>query len=137
EGGESRARMRVPVVITAGAAVAALAFATPTVASSRAACARPQVSPAYAGSVRRALLAKQDVWGKALIARAISALPQTSCFARSARRTLPAYAGLTCGRAQAARLEATVGVANARAATAAPAVITTGTRIRARLSPPS
>jgi hypothetical protein len=63
------ARMRVPVVIAACAAVAALAFAAPTVASKRPACVRPPVSPAYAGSVRRALLAKQDVWGKALIAR--------------------------------------------------------------------
>src|SRR5262249_23398952 len=95
EAGENPARMRVPVVIAAGAAVAALAFATPTVASSRAACLHPQASPAYAGSVRRALLAKQDVWGKALIARpngptyaSVRRLLKPLLFARSRKSNL-------------------------------------------------
>ena len=58
-------------------------------------CARQPVSPAYAGSVRRALGAKQDVWGNALIARpngptygSVRRLLKPLLFARSKTKSL-------------------------------------------------
>ncbi len=64
--------MRFPPVL---AAVSALLAAVPAGAAATAAgaarpsCAAPPVTSSYAGSVRRALRAKQDLWGNALIAR--------------------------------------------------------------------
>ena len=55
---------------TAAAVVAlAAASASPSVVAGRPSCTVQPLSPAYAGRVRRALGAKQDVWGNALIAR--------------------------------------------------------------------
>ncbi len=84
-------------------AVTALVVAVPAAAAGRAeqqaapptACAAPTVTPAYAGSVRRALSAKQDIWGNALIARkdgptyaSVQRLLKPLLFARARRGTL-------------------------------------------------
>ncbi|HEY7690821.1 MAG TPA: hypothetical protein VH816_00630 [Gaiellaceae bacterium] len=91
--------MRFPLVLAAAGAVVFAASASPAPSSiaKRPACARQPVSPAYAGSVRRALLAKQDVWGNALIARpngptyeAVRRLLRPLLFARSKEKTLTA-----------------------------------------------
>ncbi|MGE5273386.1 MAG: hypothetical protein ACM3QU_06375 [Verrucomicrobiota bacterium] len=62
--------MRVSLALTSAVLALASASAAPTTApAARPSCTHRPVSPAYAGSVRRALGAKQDVWGNALIAR--------------------------------------------------------------------
>jgi hypothetical protein len=61
--------MRVPFVLAAAVVALTAASASPTVVAGGPSCAVQPLSPAYAGSVRRALGAKQDVWGNALIAR--------------------------------------------------------------------
>jgi hypothetical protein len=61
--------MRSPLAALAAAvALTAVALpASPAEAATR--CAQQRVSPAYAGSVLRALRAKRDVWGEQLIRR--------------------------------------------------------------------
>jgi hypothetical protein len=61
--------MRFPAALAVAAAVLAAASASSTVVAARPSCTHQPVTPAYAGTVRRALVAKQDVWGNALIAR--------------------------------------------------------------------
>jgi hypothetical protein len=61
--------MRFPLgVLAAALALTAVALpVSPAEAATR--CAQPHASPAYAGSVLRALRAKRDVWGEQLIRR--------------------------------------------------------------------
>lgn len=87
--------MRFPFAIAAGVAVLAAASASPTVVAARPSCTHGPISPAYAGSVRRALAAKQDVWGNALIARpngptygSVRRLLKPLLFARSKAKAL-------------------------------------------------
>jgi hypothetical protein len=87
--------MRFPFAIAAGVAVLAAASASPTVVAARPSCTHGPISPAYAGSVRRALSAKQDVWGNALIARpngptygSVRRLLKPLLFARSKTKAL-------------------------------------------------
>jgi hypothetical protein len=87
--------MRVPFVLAAAVVALTAAFASPTVVAGRASCTVRPLSPAYAGSVRRALGAKQDVWGNTLIARpngptygAVRRLLKPLLFARSKTKPL-------------------------------------------------
>ena len=61
--------MRFPLVLAAAAAVVAVAAVSPAAPAGEPSCAHVGVTPAYAGSVRKALGAKEDIWGNALIAR--------------------------------------------------------------------
>jgi hypothetical protein len=61
--------MRLPLALAAAAAVGAAALTAPAAPAARAACAPAPLGPAYLSKVRRALEAKQDVLGDALIAR--------------------------------------------------------------------
>ena len=61
--------MRFPLVLAAAAAAVAVAAVSPAAPAGEPSCAHAGVTPAYAGSVRKALGAKQDIWGNALIAR--------------------------------------------------------------------
>jgi hypothetical protein len=89
--------MRLPLAL-AGLTAAVLAVsAAPSSTAKGPACGHQPVSPAYAGSVRRALGAKQDVWGNSLIARpngptygAVRRLLKPLLFARSKEKTLTA-----------------------------------------------
>src|SRR5436309_3141624 len=87
--------MRFPLALAVVAAVLAAAASSPTVAADRSTCSHQPASPAYAGGVRRALAAKQDVWGNALIARpngptygAVRRLLKPLLFARSKTKPL-------------------------------------------------
>jgi hypothetical protein len=89
--------MRFPLAALAAAvALCAAAFsAAPAEAATR--CAKQRVSPAYAGSVLRALRAKRDVWGEQLIRRpegptyaAVRRLLKPLLFARAKRKPLTA-----------------------------------------------
>jgi hypothetical protein len=87
--------MRFPAALAVVVVVLAAASASPPVDAARPSCTRGSVSPAYAGGVRRALLAKQDVWGNALLARpngptygAVRRLLQPLLFARSKTKPL-------------------------------------------------
>src|SRR5580765_3494898 len=89
--------MRFPLAIVLVFATLAAASASPTVIAGRPSCTNRPASPAYAGSVRRALGAKQDVWGNALIARpngptygAVRRLLKPLLFARSKTKALTA-----------------------------------------------
>jgi hypothetical protein len=89
--------VRFPLFAAAAVAVGAFALPASPAPAARATCARQPVTPAYAGSVRRALLAKQDVWGNALIARpngptygAVRRLLKPLLFARSKTASLTA-----------------------------------------------
>src|SRR5690242_9871769 len=92
--GDNPRSMRLPLVVAALAAVLVAGSAPSPSTAGRPSCARQPLSSAYAGGVRRALLAKQDVWGNALIARpngptygAVKRLLKPLLFARS--RTTP------------------------------------------------
>jgi hypothetical protein len=87
--------MRFPLAIVLVFATLAAASASPTVVAGRPSCTYRPASPAYAGSVRRALGAKQDVWGNELIARpngptygAVRRLLKPLLFARSKTKPL-------------------------------------------------
>ena len=87
--------MRVPLALATVLLAAASASAGPRAAAARPSCTHLPVSPAYAGSVRRALGAKQDVWGNALIARpngptygAVRRLLKPLLFARTKTKAL-------------------------------------------------
>jgi len=89
--------MRLPLLVAALAAVLVAGSAPSPSAAKRPFCARQPLSPAYAGSVHRALGAKQDVWGNALIARpngptygAVRRLLKPLLFARSKTKALTA-----------------------------------------------
>ncbi|HEY7602886.1 MAG TPA: hypothetical protein VH760_01405 [Gaiellaceae bacterium] len=86
--------MRFPLVLAALTTLVLAGSTAPTSAARGPSCAQP-ATPAYAGSVRRALGAKQDVWGNALIARpngptygAVKRLLKPLLFARSKTRPL-------------------------------------------------
>src|SRR5215831_8093970 len=87
--------MRFPAALAVAAVALVAAFADPTAVATRTSCSHQPVSPTYAGSVRRALDARQDVWGNALIARpngptfgAVRRLLKPLLFARSRTRAL-------------------------------------------------
>jgi hypothetical protein len=65
--------MRFPLALAAASVVIATAAAVwaprPADAGAGRACPPQRVTPSYAGSIRRALRAKQDLWGNRLIAR--------------------------------------------------------------------
>src|SRR6266511_4036198 len=92
--------MRLPLALVTAAAVpiAACALWAPTAGAGRAhACPQHRVTSAYAGSVLRALRAKQDLWGNQLIARpngptyaSVRRLLKPLLFARSLRKPLTA-----------------------------------------------
>jgi hypothetical protein len=90
--------MRSPLALAAAAVVSTLALSgPPAVAAARSACRTDLVTPGYAGSVRRALRATQDLWGNRLIARpngptyaAVRRLLKPLLFARARRRPLTA-----------------------------------------------
>ncbi|HZO62317.1 MAG TPA: hypothetical protein VFB35_04990 [Gaiellaceae bacterium] len=91
--------MRFPLAAAALVLVAVVtaAAATPVSSAGPLACARQPLSPAYAAGVRRALAARRDVWGEALIARpngptygAVRRLLKPLLFARSKESTLTA-----------------------------------------------
>ena len=84
--------MRLRLVLAVAVVVPALA--PPAHAAAKASCSS-RLTPAYASGVRRALRAKQDVWGNGLIARrggpsfaAVTRLLKPLLFARSRRGTL-------------------------------------------------
>jgi hypothetical protein len=88
--------MRFPLALLVTLAVVAAGSAAPSVDAGLPSCAQ-RANPAYAGSVRRALGAKQDVWGNALIARpngptygAVRRLLKPLLFARSKTKSLTA-----------------------------------------------
>src|SRR5262249_15111809 len=87
--------MRFAAALAVAAAALAAASASPGIVAARPSCTHGPVSSAYAGSVRRALTAKQDVWGNALIARpngpsygAVRRLLKPLLFARSKTKAL-------------------------------------------------
>jgi len=87
--------MRFPAALAAVVVALVAASASPTVVAARPSCTNGPITPAYAGSVRRALAAKQDVWGNALIARpngptygAVRRLLKPLLFARSKTKAL-------------------------------------------------
>jgi len=87
--------MRLPLAVAALAAVFVAGSTPSTSAAKQPSCARQPLSPAYAGGVHRALLAKQDVWGNALIARpngptygAVRRLLKPLLFARTKTKAL-------------------------------------------------
>ena len=91
--------MRSPLVLALAVVSVALAAAPAAtaapVAARTAACAHQRVTSSYAGSVLRALRARRDVWGNALIARpngptygAVQRLLKPLLFARSKRGSL-------------------------------------------------
>jgi hypothetical protein len=87
--------MRVPFVLAAAVVALTAVFVSPTIGASKPSCAVQPLSSAYAGSVRRALGAKQDVWGNALIARpngptydSVRRLLKPLLFARSKTKSL-------------------------------------------------
>jgi hypothetical protein len=92
--------MRFPLALVTATAVSAAACAlwAPNAAAGRApACPQHRVTSAYAGSVLRALRAKQDLWGNQLIARpngptyaSVRRLLKPLLFARSLRQPLTA-----------------------------------------------
>jgi hypothetical protein len=92
--------MRFPLALVTAVAVPAAACAlwAPTAGAGRApACSQHRVTSAYAGSVLRALRAKQDLWGNQLIARpngptyaSVRRLLKPLLFARSLRKPLTA-----------------------------------------------
>ncbi len=89
--------MRLLLVLAASlAALVAVPAAQPS-AHSRPTCARLPVTPAYAGRVSQALVARQDLWGNALISRkngptyaAVRRLLKPLLFARTREGTLTA-----------------------------------------------
>jgi hypothetical protein len=95
--GENRPFMRLPLLVASLAAVLVAGSAPSPSTAKRPSCARQPLSPAYAGRVHRALGAKQDVWGNALIARpngptygAVRQLLKPLLFARSKTKALTA-----------------------------------------------
>src|SRR5436190_16136197 len=87
--------MRFPAALAVAVAVLAAASASSSAVAARPSCTHAPVTPAYAGSVRRALFAKQDVWGNALIARpngptygSVRRLLKPLLFARSKTKAL-------------------------------------------------
>ena len=87
--------MRFPLALAVLAVLVIAGSAAPPSTAKGPSCARQPVSPAYAGSVRRALGAKQDVWGNALIARpngptygSVRRLLKPLLFARSKTKSL-------------------------------------------------
>ena len=87
--------MRFPLAFAVLAVLVVAGSAAPPSTAKGPSCARQPVSPAYAGSVRRALGAKQDVWGNALIARpngptygSVRRLLKPLLFARSKTKSL-------------------------------------------------
>jgi hypothetical protein len=92
--------MRFPLALAAACAVLATAlalWALPANAGVRPGCQGHRVTSAYAGSVLRALRAKQDLWGNQLIARpngptyaAVRRLLKPLLYARSQRKPLTA-----------------------------------------------
>jgi hypothetical protein len=89
--------MRFPLAALAAAVVVTgvAVHAAPAAAAPR--CAHPRVSPAYAGSVLRALRAKRDVWGEQLLRRgdgptydAVRRLLKPLLYARAQRKPLTA-----------------------------------------------
>ncbi len=87
--------MRFPLAFAVLAGLVVAGSAAPPSTAKGPSCARQPVSPAYAGSVRRALGAKQDVWGNALIARpngptygSVRRLLKPLLFARSKTKSL-------------------------------------------------
>ncbi len=87
--------MRFPAALAAVVVTLAAASASPAVVAARPSCTHRPISPAYAGSVRRALAARQDVWGNSLIARpngptygSVRRLLKPLLFARSKTKAL-------------------------------------------------
>jgi hypothetical protein len=89
--------MRLSFALATAVLTLVAASASPQVVAAPPPCSHTPVSPAYAGSVRRALGAKQDVWGNALISRpngptyaAVRRLLKPLLFARSKAKPLTA-----------------------------------------------
>ncbi len=88
-------RYTVAALAAVLAAAALCVLSAPAQAAAQGSCVRPAITPAYAGSVFRALRARQDVWGNRLIARpngptyeSVRRLLKPLLFARSKRALL-------------------------------------------------